>query len=88
MSIKKEKASLDPRSGISDHIQSKIEQDVLRLLGSLQSDNIAGFKDQKTENSQAIGQLNAYFIVGLTRDLVPDNDQNESNYVCEFQYIH
>tara|TARA_B100000767_G_scaffold273742_1_gene304776 strand:- start:14411 stop:14551 length:141 start_codon:yes stop_codon:yes gene_type:complete len=35
MSIKKEKASLDPRSGISDHIQSKIEQDVLRLLGSL-----------------------------------------------------
>lgn len=49
-SVKKEKASLDPRTGVSDQIQSKIEQDVLKLMDSLYSDKIAGFKALKTEN--------------------------------------
>lgn len=86
-SVKKEKASLDPRTGVSDQIQSKIEQDVLKLMDSLYSDKIAGFKALKTENFQAVEQLNGYFIGGLIKVLVSDDDQNESYYVCEFQYL-
>ncbi|MGB2152390.1 MAG: hypothetical protein ACPHVX_00265 [Flavobacteriaceae bacterium] len=69
-SVKKEKASLDPRTGVSDQIQSKIEQDVLKLMDSLYSNKIAGFKALKTENFQAVEQLNGYFIGGLIKVLV------------------
>ena len=86
-SIKKENTSIDPRSGVSDQIQSKIEQDVLKLMNSLYRDRVAGFKALKTENFQAVEQLNGYFIGGLTKLFVSDDGHNESYFVCEFQYL-